>query len=126
MPRSQTHVIINLLKKAVMPQRFAGHGAWLPTDISKKRRNIMTTATELKTRILGKADEDSDFRARLISDPKTAISAETGTAIPEGFDVVVHEDSATTAHLVLPPSPKLTEAELGAVVGAGSTKGYYW
>ena len=68
----------------------------------------MTTATELKTRILSRADEDGDFRARLIADPKSAISAETGATIPDGFDVVVHEDSATTAHLVLPPSPALT------------------
>ena len=29
----------------------------------------------------------------------------------------VHEDSATTAHLVLPPSPKLTEAEMANVAG---------
>ena len=43
----------------------------------------MTTATELKTRILSKADEDGDFRA----------------------------------HLVLPPSPALTEAELATVAG---------
>ena len=77
----------------------------------------MTTATELKSRILSKADEDNDFRARLIADPKAAISAETGQTIPDGFDVVVHEDSATTAHLVLPPSPALTEAELETVAG---------
>ena len=77
----------------------------------------MTTATELKSRILSKADEDNDFRARLIADPKAAISAETGTTIPDGFDVVVHEDSATTAHLVLPPSPRLTEAEMEQVAG---------
>ena len=77
----------------------------------------MTTATELKTRILSKAEEDSDFRAHLIADPRAAISAETGQTIPKGFDVVVHEDSTTTAHLVLPPSPKLTEAELEKVAG---------
>ena len=77
----------------------------------------MTTATELKNRILSKADEDSDFRARLIADPRAAISTETGTALPDGFDVVVHEDSATTAHLVLPPSPKLTEADLEKATG---------
>ncbi len=86
----------------------------------------MTTATELKTQILTRAEEDGDFRARLISDPRAAISAETGETIPDGFDVVVHEDSATTAHLVLPPSPKLAEAELGNVAGGGSHKGYYW
>ena len=77
----------------------------------------MTTATELKDRILSKAEEDGEFRARLIADPKAAISSEIGTAVPDGFDVAVHEDSATTAHLVLPPSPKLSEAELETVAG---------
>ena len=82
----------------------------------------MTTATELKSRILSKADDDGDFRARLIADPKAAIASEIGTAIPDGFNVAVHEDSATTAHLVLPPSPRLTDAELETVVG-GTTWG---
>ena len=77
----------------------------------------MTTATEMKERILSRADEDGDFRARLIADPKAAISSETGATIPEGFDVVVHEDSATRAHLVLPPSPQLTDAELEKATG---------
>ena len=77
----------------------------------------MTTATELKAQILGKAEEDSDFRAHLIADPRAAISTEVGSTIPEGFNVVVHEDSATTAHLVLPPSPKLSEAELEEATG---------
>ena len=86
----------------------------------------MTTATEMKTRILSKAADDGDFRARLIADPKAAISSEIGQAIPDGFDVVVHEDSATTSHLVLPLSPELTEAELENVAGGGSHKGYYW
>ena len=78
----------------------------------------MTTATELKARILNKAEEDGEFRARLIADPKAAISSEVGVALPDGFDVAVHEDSATTAHLVLPPSPQLSEAELETVAGA--------
>ena len=77
----------------------------------------MTTATDLRDRILSKAEEDSEFRAHLIADPKAAISAEVGASIPEGFNVVVHEDSATTAHLVLPPSPKLSEAELETATG---------
>ena len=82
----------------------------------------MTTATEMRERILSKAEEDGDFRARLIADPKAAIASEVGTVVPDGFDIVVHEDSATTAHLVLPPSPQLTEAELEKVVG-GATWG---
>ena len=86
----------------------------------------MTTATEMKTKILSKAAEDGEFRTRLLTDPKATISAETGVTIPEGFNVAVHEDSATTAHLVLPPSPELTEVELEMVAGGGSHKGYYW
>ena len=77
----------------------------------------MTTATEMRDQILSRAAEDGEFRARLIADPKAAISAETGTTLPEGFDVVVHEDSAATAHLVLPPSPTLTDAELAKASG---------
>ena len=77
----------------------------------------MTTATELRDQLLTRAAEDGEFRARLIADPRAAISAETGRIIPEGFDVVVHEDSATTAHLVLPPSPQLTEADMEQVSG---------
>ncbi len=84
----------------------------------------MTTATELKAQILSKADEDSDFRARLIADPKAAISSEIGADIPEGFDISVYEDSATTVHLVLPPSPELTEAELEKVAGGVFIWGY--
>ena len=77
----------------------------------------MTTATELKDRILRRAAEDGNFRAHLIADPRSTIAAETGMTIPDGFDVVVLEDSATTAHLVLPPSPAPTEAELETVSG---------
>ena len=80
----------------------------------------MTTATEVKTQILAKAAEDADFRARLIADPKATISAEIGQTIPDGFDIAVHEDSATTAHLVLSPSPQLSEAELERVAGAAN------
>ena len=80
----------------------------------------MTTATELKTKILSKAAEDGEFRTRLLTDPRATISTELGMTIPEGFDVAVHEDSGTTAHLVLPPSPALTEAELEKVAGGVS------
>ena len=87
----------------------------------------MKTATELKARILSRAGEDGDFRARLIADPKVAVADEVGMTVPEGFDVVVHEDSATTAHLVLPPSPELTEAELAMAAGGDhGLSGFPW
>ena len=83
----------------------------------------MTTATELKTKILTKAAEDGEFRTRLLTDPRATISTELGMTIPEGFNVAVHEDSGTTAHLVLPPSPALTEADMKAIAG-GSHDAY--
>lgn len=78
----------------------------------------MTTATEMKDRLLNSAAEDSEFRARLIANPKDAISTEIGYSLPESINVMVLEDSASTFHLVLPPSPELTEAELEHVAGA--------
>ena len=86
----------------------------------------MSTATEMRERILSRAAEDGEFRSRLIADPKAAISDETGATIPEGFDIVVHEDSATAAHLVLPPSPVLPEAELEAAAGGIFGAGAVW
>ena len=81
----------------------------------------MTTASELRDRILDRVVEDEEFRASLIADPKAAIASEVGVTIPDGFDVVVHEDSATTAHLVLPPTPKLTDADLKSAAGGHHT-----
>ncbi len=79
----------------------------------------MKTATEMKAKLLTKAAEEGDFRAHLIADPNATISSELGTTIPEGFHVAVHEDSGITAHLVLPPSPALTEDEMAMIAGGG-------
>jgi hypothetical protein len=83
----------------------------------------MSTATEIKERILNKATEDSDFRTLLIADPKAAILAETGMTLPDSFNVTVHEDTSKTFNLVLPLSSALTEFELEAVAGGGDPWG---
>ncbi len=77
----------------------------------------METAKEMQARIVGKAAEDSDFRARLLSDPKGAIEQELGVTIPASLSVEVHEESGATAHLVLPPDSKLSEGEMQTVAG---------
>ena len=79
----------------------------------------MTTRTvgELRAHITNRAVEDGEFRAQLLADPRSAISAELGLSIPEGFTIHVHEDDAVTAHLTLPPTDRLTEAELVRVAG---------
>ena len=63
----------------------------------------METPNEMQMKIVDKATGDADFRARLLSDPKGAIGQELGVTMPASLSIEVHEESGTTAHLVLPP-----------------------
>ena len=72
----------------------------------------------MRQQLIEKATTDKAFRERLIADPKGAIRDELQVTIPDAFDVEVLEDGATKAHLVLPPSAELNEAELQQVAGA--------
>ena len=88
----------------------------------------METPKELRTKVMEKAAGDADFRALLLSDPKEALERELGVAIPESMSIEVHEDDATTAHLVLPPDSKLNPSDLGTAAGGTfdpSLGGYY-
>ena len=77
----------------------------------------MTTATGLKDQLIARVFEDDDFRTRFLENPKAVISAETGITIPENFNVMVHEDTDDTIHIVLPSSSELTEEELQHAAG---------
>ena len=57
----------------------------------------METPNEMRMKVVGKATEDADFRARLLSDPKGAIGQELGVTIPASLSVEVHEESGATA-----------------------------
>lgn len=76
------------------------------------------TASELRDQLIAQAGEDDEFRARLLADPKATLREDYGLDLPESLNLHVHEDDLTTAHLVLPRSKKLTEAELQAASGA--------
>ena len=75
------------------------------------------TMTEMKAHVLARATEDADFRASLLANPKSAVSAELGVEIPDGFTIIVHEDDSTTAHLSLPATDQLTPEELAQIGG---------
>ena len=77
------------------------------------------TMREMKAYVRDRATEDEAFRNRLVADPKAVISEEFGIFIPEDFDIQIHEDDTTTAHFVLPLSPRLTEENLAQVAGGG-------
>ena len=79
----------------------------------------MQTMSDMRAQLQARAAEDEAFRAQLLADPKSAIAAEFGIAIPDNFSIHVHEDSTTAAHIVLPMSDRLAEAEL-ALASAGN------
>ena len=77
------------------------------------------TQAEMQGKLIAKAQAEPEFRAQLVADPKATIEGLIGVEIPEAINLQVHEDSATSFHLVLPPSGKLTEDELATVFAGG-------
>ena len=77
-----------------------------------------TTQAELQDKIVAKAQAEPEFRAQLVADPRAAIEGLSGVELPEAINIEVHEDSATSFHLVLPSSGQLTEDELATVFAA--------
>ena len=73
---------------------------------------------EIRSHLVSKAADDSEFRASLIADPKAAINAELNIDIPDGVAVSVVEDSATAVHLVLPPNSELSNETLEEISGS--------
>ena len=71
--------------------------------------------------LVSRADEDSDFRERLLRRPRETIEAEFGVTLAEGHEIHVHEETYAATHVVLPPRSKLSEAEREAArTGAAS------
>ena len=79
----------------------------------------MLTIKELRTRIIGRAITDREFRACLVNDPRRAIERELDLPIPASYSIEVHEDDHTTAHLVLPPDSRLGNDELQGIIIGG-------
>ena len=79
----------------------------------------METHDSMLEKLKRKAAEDADFRKQLIGDPRSALAETFGITVPDDFKVVVHEDDTRTAHLVLPASTQLTDAQLQKAAGGG-------
>ena len=79
----------------------------------------MQTEREVRAHILLKATkggtEDEAFRARLLADPKGVVEGEAGITFPADFTFHIHEETATDAHMILPPSNQLSPQDLQAV-----------
>lgn len=71
--------------------------------------------------LIDKAQEDHEFRNRLLKFPKATIERELNVTIPDSHEVVVHEESYALTHIVLPPSDRYSKEEREeARKGAGS------
>lgn len=80
----------------------------------------MKTRQEIFVAIMEKAVEDPDFRDSLLADARTAIVREFDVTVPEGLNIVVHENDHETVHLPLPAKPQvLGEGQLSQVSGGG-------
>ena len=61
--------------------------------------------------LVSRAGEDSDFRARILANPKETIEAEFGVTLPNNHKVHIHEETDATTHVVLPPRNGFSEDE---------------
>jgi hypothetical protein len=79
---------------------------------------------EFERGLIQRSLQDETFRRRLLDDPKGTLERELGSALPEGVEVRVVEESADTIYLVLPPgrsadvqAGELSDRELDTVAG---------
>ena len=74
--------------------------------------------SEFATKVITKAWRDPAYRARLVADPRAALS-EAGVEAPAHLDFKVVENTDTLVHLILPPPPsaEISEESLALVSG---------
>lgn len=71
--------------------------------------------------LVSRADEDIEFRERLIAEPREAVEGEFGVKLERDHVIHVHEDTYSETHVVLRPRSKLSKAERNeARTGAAS------
>ena len=77
----------------------------------------MKTGSEVEAHVVLKAAEDTEFRARLIDDPKGVIEAETGKVLPDDMLVFVKQAIENSLESPENTNKPLTNDELTQVMG---------
>ncbi len=81
------------------------------------------------SKAIARAWSDPEFKAKLLSDPSTAL-AEAGIEVPAGTEVKVVENTADIQHLVLPAAPtearEMSVEELEKLAGGEEATTGYW
>ena len=57
---------------------------------------------DVKTHLIDKALQDSDFKRELMDNPKAIIAKEFCTQLPPGIEIRVLEETAKVIYIVLP------------------------
>ena len=71
--------------------------------------------------LVSKAGEDSEFRGRLLANPRETIETEFGVTLAQDHEIHVHEETYAATHVVLPPRSKFSDADREAAkTGAAS------
>ena len=81
----------------------------------------MESRESMLQKLVAKSEEDKDFRARLLADPRSVLKEALDIEIEGDFNIVIHEEDARTAHLVLPASSELTDKQLEQAAGGVSS-----
>ena len=71
--------------------------------------------------LASRAGQDSDFRERLLRNPRETVEKEFGLTLPEDHEIHVHEETYTRTHVVLPPRDRFSEAEREAARTGGAS-----
>ncbi|MFZ4509339.1 MAG: hypothetical protein ACOYNJ_00145 [Candidatus Nanopelagicales bacterium] len=75
------------------------------------------TRSEVEAIIAERIAADPAFRDTLLADPRAVLSEVVDVNIPEGVQIVLHEESLTQIHLTIASSGSLTESDLELVAG---------
>ncbi len=72
----------------------------------------MSSVKDLKKEIIEKAWEDSSFKAKLLSDPKSAIMEAFNIKIPDSFKLTAVQESQSEFYLVVPAGPAVSTIDV--------------
>jgi hypothetical protein len=75
------------------------------TGVARGRGDNASQASDPESRIMNRALTESEYRRRLIADPRAVIGEEVGAALPANVQFRVVEETPDTVYLVLPYLP---------------------
>ncbi|MDR6552375.1 NHLP leader peptide family RiPP precursor [Paenibacillus qinlingensis] len=76
----------------------------------------------LRVKIIQKAWEDADFKARLLADPRSALKQDFGIEVPEDIELSVLAETPAHYALVIPPQPE----EMDQLKSTGAEVKFSW